>query len=240
MIVLDLALQGIRDLAGSMRVRLRSGYNAIVAPQIQPETVVAAHMENNLGHGMEHAVSVTLDAGTLMIIEGKLAGYTDEYTRQRLRLVQSAGLLHDIKRKRKNHAVEGALFARKILEGTTFSHSEVEDICHAIGDHEAFKHRAAATTPAGELVSACLYDADKFRWGPDNFKYTIWDMVSSSDISLGDFVKHYPKGMEGLERIKHTFRTRTGKVFGPQFIEFGIAIGEQLFSIIQTEFTDDV
>ena len=39
MILLDLALQGIRDLTGSMRVRLQSGYNALVAPGISPETI---------------------------------------------------------------------------------------------------------------------------------------------------------------------------------------------------------
>ena len=40
MIVLDLALQGMLDLAGSMRVRLQSGYNAIVAPTVRPDTIL--------------------------------------------------------------------------------------------------------------------------------------------------------------------------------------------------------
>ena len=40
MILLDLALQGFRDLAGSVRVRLQSGYNALVAPTVTPETLV--------------------------------------------------------------------------------------------------------------------------------------------------------------------------------------------------------
>ncbi|MBI5510134.1 MAG: hypothetical protein HY903_15360 [Deltaproteobacteria bacterium] len=41
MILLDLALQGYRDLSGSIRVRLQSGYNALVTPGAAPETVVA-------------------------------------------------------------------------------------------------------------------------------------------------------------------------------------------------------
>ena len=45
MIVLDLALQGIRDLAGSTRVRLQSGYNALVTPRVEPDTIVAGLRE---------------------------------------------------------------------------------------------------------------------------------------------------------------------------------------------------
>jgi len=201
---------------------------------------VKTQINNDFGHGMDHAAKVTIDAGTLMIIEGKAAGYAKDFTRRRLRMVQSAGLLHDIKRKHKNHASEGALLARKVLKNFPFSPDETEDICYAIRNHEAFKHQTKPGTAERELVSGCLYDADKFRWGPDNFKDTIWDMIAFSNISLSEFIAKYPKGMESLERIKHTFRTRTGKTFGPQFIEFGIGIGKKLFQVIQTEFAADL
>jgi hypothetical protein len=42
--------------------------------------------------------------------------------------------------------------------------------------------------------------------------------------------------MEGLVKIKQTFRTDTGKKYGPQFIDTGISIGEELFRVINTEF----
>jgi hypothetical protein len=48
----------------------------------------------------------------------------------------------------------------------------------------------------------------------------------------------YPQGMEGLEKIKTTFRTRTGKRYGPRFIDLGLAIGEKLYGVIQGEFSD--
>ena len=199
---------------------------------------VSANIENDFGHGMIHAVKVTVDAGALLIIEGIQAGYTERSIRKRLRMIQSAGLLHDIKRKQKNHALQGARYARGILDRFSFHPEEIEDICDAIRNHEAFRKQADSATPTGDLMSGCLYDADKFRWGPDNFTDTIWSMIGFSNISLSEFVGRYPRGMESLDRIKTTFRTLTGSRFGPQFIDFGIEIGERLLQVITTEFSE--
>jgi hypothetical protein len=49
-------------------------------------------------------------------------------------------------------------------------------------------------------------------------------------------MEFYPEGMEKLAKIKDTFRTRTGKKYGPQFIDLGIAIGKELFDVINREF----
>jgi hypothetical protein len=50
-------------------------------------------------------------------------------------------------------------------------------------------------------------------------------------------VAHYPGGMQRLEEIKGTFRSHTGKAYGPQMIDYGIAIGQELMAFILTEFT---
>jgi hypothetical protein len=42
--------------------------------------------------------------------------------------------------------------------------------------------------------------------------------------------------MRSLERIKGTFRTRTGRKYGPQFIDYGLSIGKELFEVITTEY----
>lgn len=63
---------------------------------------VADHLEDNFGHGLQHAVKVTIDAGALLFIEGQDAGYGRSMLERRIRVVQCAGLLHDIKRKKKN------------------------------------------------------------------------------------------------------------------------------------------
>ena len=199
---------------------------------------VADQLDDNFGHGLHHALKVTIDAGALLFIEEQGADYDRSVLKRRIRVVQCAGLLHDIKRKKKEHAKLGAARAREILKEYPLTPHEIEDVCRAIRNHEAFKNDILITTSKGTLVSDCLYDADKFRWGPDNFTDTLWDMISFYNPPLPKFMARYPQGMEGLEKIKTTFRTHTGKKYGPRFIDLGLAIGEKLYDVIQTEFSD--
>ena len=197
---------------------------------------ITDELENDLGHGLDHAVKVSLDAGALICLEGRRAGFSEPYLRNRMRVVQCAGLLHDVRRMEADHAAAGACFAQKILETHALSSDEIGDVCQAIHDHEAFQERVPVNTAEGQLVSNCLYDADKFRWGPDNFADTVWKMVISVQLPLTQFIENYPKGMERISRIKDTFRSRTGQVYGPRFIDLGLAIGNDLYRVIQDEF----
>ena len=205
---------------------------------VQLRAFVAKKLEDDFGHGLEHAVKVAVDAGALMIIENELVGSSNDVINRRVILVQCAALLHDIKRKQENHAVKGAEYARKVLKDYPFDPDEIEDICLAIRNHEAFKSTEKSNSLEGLLVSDCLYDADKFRWGPDNFRDTVWTMASFFEIPVVKFMELYPNGMEKIAKIKHTFRTGTGKKYGPQFIDIGLAIGEELFDVIHMEFAD--
>ncbi len=194
---------------------------------------------NNLGHGLDHAIKVTLDAGTLMVVEGELSGYLEKNRKRSVFLAQCAGLLHDIKRSQKGHAEKGADYARGMLGSwQSFKPDEVTCIAGAIHNHEAFKEQQSCKSLEGTLISDCLYDADKFRWGPDNFAYTVWDMIEFADIPLTKFVSLFPKGIAALEKIKTSFRTTTGMKYGPQFIDTGLAIGEKLYRVIQKEFAE--
>lgn len=201
---------------------------------------ITDHIDNDFGHGIDHATKVTLDAGTLMYIEGKSAGYAVDFIDRKVIMLQCAGLLHDIKRKEKDHAIKGANAARDILKDYPFSPEELDDICIAIRNHEAFKNTVHVNTPEGALMSDCLYDADKFRWGPDNFTHTVWDMISFRNPPLSVFIDHFPNGMDGILKIKNTFRTNTGKKYGPQFIDLGIAIGTELLEAIKTDFAQQL
>jgi hypothetical protein len=198
---------------------------------------VAETLEDDFGHGLMHAVKVSHDAGTLMVIEAHNSGYSENRLSRLVCLVQAAGLLHDIKRKKKDHSSHAAAHAGKLLKKYPFSTEEIKNICAAIQNHEAFKDPVRADSPEGTLISNCLYDADKFRWGPDNFHDTLWDMVSYFNPPLAKFIDGYPLGMEKLKTIKTTFRTATGKIYGPQFIDLGLAIGEELFGVIKSEFS---
>ncbi len=197
---------------------------------------VAGKIDDDYGHGIKHIKKVAIDAGALVMIEGKLAKRPDEMIARHMLQVQFAGVLHDIVRKEKNHAVAGAKQASKILKRYPLSAGELKNVCFAIRNHEAFAPIEKTETIEGELISNCLYDADKFRWGPDNFTDTIWDMLSTLDPPLPVFMRHYPKGMAFLTKVRDTFRSKTGKKYGPRFIDLGIAIGDELYHVIQKEF----
>lgn len=204
------------------------------------KSFIADRIDNDFGHGMDHVVKVTIDAGTLMYVEGRSAGYTEDVIERKVLLLQCAGLLHDIKRKENDHAVKGAEFAEEILKDYPLTGEEIADIRISIHNHEAFKSTVEAKSAEGALISDCLYDADKFRWGPDNFTHTVWDMISLRNPPLSVFVDHFPKGMEGIAGIKNTFRSKTGQKYGPQFIDMGLAIGNELLEAIRTEFADQL
>jgi hypothetical protein len=203
---------------------------------VQLRAFVAKKLKDDFGHGLEHAVKVAMDAGALMIVENKRISASNDVINRRVIIVQCAALLHDIKRKQEDHAVRGAAYARKVLKKYPFDPDEIEDICLAIRNHEAFKNSVKSNTLQGSLVSDCLYDADKFRWGPDNFIDTVWTMASFFQLPVVKFMELYPNGMKKVAKIRHTFRTDTGKKYGPQFIDIGLAIGEELFDVIKTEF----
>ncbi len=197
--------------------------------------VVSEAIEDDYGHGLDHAIKVALDAGALVAIEGQQAGFSREFITGHIRMAHCAGLLHDIERRKKDHARLGAIYARQVLADYPFTKKEVSDIATAIANHEAFCSPLEMPTVTARMLSDCVYDSDKFRFGPDNFTHTVWDMVEGSGIALDRFVARYPEGIAFLEKIKHTFRSQTGRKYGPQFIDIGVAIGEELYRYMKTE-----
>jgi hypothetical protein len=65
-------------------------------------------------------------------------------------------------------------------------------------------------------------------------------MAAFARPPLSEFLRRYPSGMERLARIKTSFRTATGRKYGPQFIDLGIAIGEELYRVITAEFASEI
>lgn len=197
---------------------------------------VAGLLEDDFGHGMLHARKVAVEAGALVHIEGRAGGMPERALTRRVCLAHCAGLLHDIQRKQPNHAEESARHAQRLLSARPLTQGEIADICIAIRNHEAFKPTWAVETREAALLSDCLYDADKFRWGPDNFTDTLWAMTVFKRPSREEFMRRFPRGMESLARIKTTFRTAAGKKYGPQFIDLGIAAGKALCRLMADEF----
>jgi hypothetical protein len=187
--------------------------------------------EDDFGHGSFHSEVVALDAAAIVAVEcgfDTFEGLTDE-ERQFMVSAHAAGLLHDIKRKEKHHARAGAREAERILDGTDLPGAWQKRIVIAIRNHEAFQEQVSVIDEEGRLLSDALYDADKFRWGPDNFTHTLWDMLEYANIPVGAMLGRYHKSLDGIIRIKDTFRTDTGKKYGPEFIDQGLLIGEEIY-----------
>lgn len=198
---------------------------------------VDAELDEEFGHGLFHSRKVAIEAGAIVVIECEKNSHPQ--TDRAVFKAHCAGLLHDTMRKHKDHAEKGAAYAGTVLRVFNFPEDDIAEIAFAIACHEAFK-TTGAPPPSGAdagLLSDALYDADKFRWGPDNFTHTVWDMVSYARIPLPLFIMHYPKALEGIARIKATFRSGTGKLYGPGFIDIGLDVGKKLYDIIRKEFS---
>ncbi len=180
-------------------------------------------------HGLCHCEAVARDAGTIVLIEAEQSNMSSPDQERLFTASIIAGLLHDIKRREQDHAVRGSIEAEKILSKLGMELCERQYIADAIRNHEAFQETFERDDAAGQLVSDALYDADKFRWGPENFTTTLWLMVESHHTPPEALHRTFKEKMKGIEKIKGTFRTETGKRFGPEFIDQGITIGNAIY-----------
>ena len=175
------------------------------------------------GHGFRHAELVAIDAGAIVYAEAGPGPENDRIAD----IALIAGFLHDIRRGEKDHPEKAAVEVADIFRGRLDGRS-LEMVVFAIRNHEAFKDRQVVNDAEFMLCANALYDADKFRWGPDNFTDTIWDIAESMKVDMAAVMAHYGKGIQGIIRVKDTFRTETGRRYGPGFIDAGLEIGERL------------
>jgi hypothetical protein len=191
-----------------------------------------AHLDESqleCAHGLCHCEAVARDAGAIVLIEGHNRGMNQSDIDPLFIAAIIAGLLHDIKRREQDHAVRGSLEAEKILKTLSVDERSRSYISYAIRNHEAFKAVCDLDDAEGCMVSDALYDADKFRWGPENFTATLWIMVEDHRTPPEALYKSFKEKMNGIEKIKETFRTGTGKRYGPEFIDQGITIGNAIY-----------
>lgn len=197
----------------------------LAGPLVAAALRIVADRDACLGHGTTHCEKVAVDAGALILSE-KGGAYLR--VRKLVLLAHLAGILHDIRRAEKDHAERGANEAEKILLAFPLLDDEREGIAGAIRNHEAFRPCLVAAGPSARILSDALYDADKFRWGPDNFTETVWAMIIPRGIPLQALLPRFLKGLEGIRKIRGSFRTETGRLYGPDFIDRGLEIGRRL------------
>ncbi|GAB6161977.1 hypothetical protein JCM12298_11360 [Desulfothermus naphthae] len=188
---------------------------------------VLPFLHDEFGHGINHSKKVAIEAGALVLIEHFPNDVA--YCRHLVLLAQLSGLMHDICRLEPDHAEKGADLAMKIIRDFPLSDEEKQAIYYAIKTHEAFKLLEPPSSAEAKLLSDVLYDADKFRWGPDNFTTTLWEICDYEEWPLEKIIERFPKGIEIIKSISDTFRTDTGQIYGPEFIEVGLQIGNFVY-----------
>jgi len=208
----------------------RSRSIALSSQNIQFAKSLIENKGDVLGHGFLHASKVALDAGAIIYSEVGFNSRGDRLAENSI----IAGYLHDVKRDESDHPEKAARYVESVLKDRLGS-NDLSMIKFSIRNHEAFKKHEIVNDEDFMIIANTLYDADKFRWGPDNFIYTIWDMAESMSISPETIFKNYKKGIKGIIKIKKSFRTNTGKEYGPDFIDKGLEIGEQLFRYCMEE-----
>ncbi len=194
---------------------------------------VLPFLNDGFGHGVEHSKKVSIDAGALTLIEARILAQEFQEIKRLCLLAQMSGLLHDISRWEEDHARKGAEAALIVLNNYPLSRQEREDLAFAVQNHEAFKEVLPADNNRQELLSGVLYDADKFRWGPDNFITTLWEICTFEQWSLEEIIERFPKGLTYITSIQDTFRTPTGQLYGPEFIQCGLELGKQVYRILK-------
>ncbi|MEW6527269.1 MAG: hypothetical protein AB1444_11455 [Spirochaetota bacterium] len=181
-----------------------------------------------LGHSYYHAEKVAIESAAIVLKEKGISSQSIHLAM----LALAAGFLHDYYREKKDHPAKAAEYVQTHLL-YCMPKSDIDAIAFAIRNHEAFKEYQTVDNSDIMLLSNALYDADKFRWGPDNFIYTIWDMIATMNISIEDIVAHFPRGVAHINTIRHTFRSKTGMDYGPEFIDQGMLIAEKLLQFLK-------
>ena len=193
---------------------------------------VIPFLYDNFGHGVEHSKKVALDTATIIMFEG---GTIEQNKIRHLALMgQLAGLMHDIQRMDDNHAERAGETALMILRSYPLTDHEKNMISRAVSDHEAFTDwKPDPEDIEQSLLSGALYDADKFRWGPDNFCTTLWEICDHENWSAAEVYQRFPQGLKIIKSILPTFRTKTGKKYGPEMIEMGLKLGQAIYKRLE-------
>ena len=194
---------------------------------------VIPFLNDDFGHGVEHSKKVAIESGAIVL--GETSGWGLTQARHLSVLAQLAGLMHDICRLQGDHARQGAELSYTILADYPLSSADREMIAFAIANHEAFKTVQKSPDPSTDTLGGALYDADKFRWGPDNFVTTLWEICDYLEWPLEKIKARFPGGLGFVRSISDTFRTRIGRIYGPEFIDIGLELGGYIYRRLDQE-----
>ncbi len=186
---------------------------------------LGSRLKSRPDHDRRHARRVALHTALLLTIE---TGARPSDDNPLLQLGLYGGLLHDLYRGQAGHEILAGRTAGRLLRCLGVEGLSSRWVESAIRNHVAFHDGHPIPEPAAQLLSDALYDADKLEWGPENFTRTIWRMMASRDTSIAQLPRIFTSGMAFIQQVKGTFRTRTGRTYGPPIIDRGLWIGSRI------------
>lgn len=181
---------------------------------------------DDFGHGIQHAKKVAIEAGAIIFAE--IGGENMARARRLALLAQMAGLLHDVCRMEENHAERAAEIARRTLESYPLEPAEIEAVAFAISDHAGSAPAKTTADPDARLVADALYDADLLRFGSDVFASALWEFCDYEEATPARLLDCFPQALGHIDTAARSFRTRTGKRYGPECLAQGQALGKAL------------
>lgn len=176
------------------------------------------------GLGVEHGKRVAVDAAALVLAEP--TGLNQEERRRVALLAEMAGLLHDSMRHEDDHPDKGADLCLRILRGYPLTPEERIWIAQAVALHEADLPLAEGGPESARLLAGAVHDADRFRFGPDFFSATLWELCECDDWTLEEIAQAFPQGQKHAAACLGGFRTEQGRRYGPGLIGEGLSLAK--------------
>ncbi|MDQ7835668.1 MAG: HD domain-containing protein [Humidesulfovibrio sp.] len=177
------------------------------------------------GLGVEHGKRVAMDAAALILVEP--SGLSADERRRLTVLAEMAGLLHDALRHEDNHAEKGADLCLRILRGYAISPEERLWIAGAVAAHEKDGTQPQEAGEHARLLAGAVHDADIFRYGPDIFATTLWELCECDEWSLEQIAAAFPEGVRRAKALAGSFHTESGRRYGPPLLAEGVSLSEE-------------
>ncbi len=167
----------------------------------------------------------------------KLALYIAKKEGADLEVVKVAAELHDIERGKKNHAIESAKTAEKILRERGYDENFIAKVKHCIEAH-SFSSQAMGVKPES-LEAKVLSDADKLDAIGAIGIARAFLFAGEKGLTIGDVVRHFE---EKLLKLIDCMYTDTAKEIAKERHEFLKEFYEKLKSelISEQECKDEV
>jgi hypothetical protein len=195
-----------------------------------------AFLNEACGLGVEHGKRVAIDAAAIVLAEP--SDLSPDERRRLALLAEMAGLLHDSLRYEDDHAEKGADLCLRLLRGYPLESEERIWIARAVALHESPLHIAEDGPVGARLLAGAVHDADRFRFGPDIFSATLWELCECDEWPLEKIAQKFPEGPAMAARFKDSFRTVQGSSYGPALIDEGLAIAEGCRRLFAQALTD--